>query len=295
MLKWQLDEESADRSKTSWMHAGSNIVLDIHGDPSSAQLTVFSDGNHHMALRDCIRAMAEGVAGVDEIAYLTLPPSLLRRLLDHPTLLLGNLRLTLKADLIISPLPVLTELCQLRRCREPIPFAQHKGCALLVAAGNPKNIKTYNDLFREDLRLFISNPDTEWVSHRYYRDFLHSQLDTTAQARFEASLTEANYLDGNNLVLGECIHHREAPQALAEGRCDVAILYRHLAQHYEKSYPQLFSAIQPKLNPKSSPPPSPPYAIATVDDGARISRQALEYFLSPDCKGIYEQYGLIAL
>ena len=32
---------------SSWHHAGSNYCLDFHGDPVSAELCVFADGNHH--------------------------------------------------------------------------------------------------------------------------------------------------------------------------------------------------------------------------------------------------------
>jgi len=271
------------------MHSSSNIVLDIHGDPSTAQLTVFSDGNHHMALRDCIQALRQGVAGLNEIVYLTLPPPLLRRLLDHPTLVLGNLQLTLRADVIISPLPVLAELCQLRRCREPIPFASHKGCALLVARGNPKKIKSYNDLLREDVRWFISNPDTEWVSHRFYRNFLVSQMSSGDRSTLESRLSR-----GDNIEIGSCIHHREAPVAVANSACDAAILYRHLAMYYQSCYPDLFEVVQAKTDPGRLPP-SEPYAIALVEDRTGISRQAMEFFLSPTCKGIYERYELTAL
>jgi len=271
------------------MHATSNIALDIHGDPANAQLTVFSDGNHHMALRDSMQALRNGVPGLEEIVYLTLPPPLLRRLLDHPTLILGNLRLTLNADVIISPIPVLAELCQLRRCREPIPFAQHKGCALLVAHGNPKKIKSYNDLLRDDVRLFMSNPDTEWVSHRFYRSFLLSQVSKQDQPRLQARLDS-----GENMLIGECIHHREAPLALANSACDVAILYRHLAIHYQNTYPDLFDVVHAKIN-ASLTPAIEPYGIAVVDDKAGLSRQALEFFLSPACKGIYERHELTAL
>ena len=48
------------------MHAGSNLSLDCHGDASRAQLAVFSDGNHHMALAECLRAfLAENPAAQD--------------------------------------------------------------------------------------------------------------------------------------------------------------------------------------------------------------------------------------
>lgn len=40
---------------TRWQQALSNRALDIHGDPTAADLVVFSDGNHHMALAETIR------------------------------------------------------------------------------------------------------------------------------------------------------------------------------------------------------------------------------------------------
>lgn len=290
MLKWPLDKDTEQqRSETQWYHSGSNLVLDIHGDPQAAQLTVFSDGNHHMALSQCMESMPGRIARLEEILYLTLPPPVLKRLLDHPRLRLGNLKLELHADIIISPLPVLTELCQTRRCREPTPFASHKGCAFLVAKNNPKKIKSYSDLLREDVRLFLSNPDTESVSNRFYTDYILAQIPTKERAAFISKL------DNNaGVIYGECIHHREAVQMLEQGHCDVAILYRHLAIYYHRLFAEQFDLVIPKSTSKQ-PFPAQPYAAALVENGGDFGRQALDYLLSPVCKAIYEQHELIAM
>ena len=56
LLQWPSETVLGEDLVESWDQAGSNRVLDFHGDPVKAGLIVFSDGNHHMALRDALKA-----------------------------------------------------------------------------------------------------------------------------------------------------------------------------------------------------------------------------------------------
>ena len=60
-LIWPAERPRATASGSEWSQARSNLCLDFHGDPASAQLVVFSDGNHHMALAECVAAPARWV------------------------------------------------------------------------------------------------------------------------------------------------------------------------------------------------------------------------------------------
>ncbi|GMT49623.1 MAG: hypothetical protein IEMM0008_1162 [bacterium] len=52
-LNWPMESANQEMGKgASFSHAGSNIILDFHGNPLTAQLVVFSDGNHHMSLEE---------------------------------------------------------------------------------------------------------------------------------------------------------------------------------------------------------------------------------------------------
>ena len=50
-------------------------------------------------------------------------------------------------------------------------------------------------------------------------------------------------LSGTKVEYGERIHHREAPQAIMDGRADVAIVYYHLALGYTRIFPSLFEMV----------------------------------------------------
>ena len=62
-------------------------------DPAGAQLAVFSDGNHHMALAECIETFVRRSPGLHDVSYTTTPPSVYLTLLKAGELSLGNLTL----------------------------------------------------------------------------------------------------------------------------------------------------------------------------------------------------------
>ena len=56
MLVWPEETVFPGRGDMpKWCHTGSNLCLDFHGDPLTAKLVVFSDGNHHMALMETLK------------------------------------------------------------------------------------------------------------------------------------------------------------------------------------------------------------------------------------------------
>ena len=57
ILPWPR-EVATDPQLTSsrWHHAGNNYCPDFHGNPSSAELCVFSDGNQHLALEPSLES-----------------------------------------------------------------------------------------------------------------------------------------------------------------------------------------------------------------------------------------------
>jgi hypothetical protein len=104
------------------------------------------------------------------------------------------------------------------------PLAGSRGNVLLLPKANPKGIKGIADLARDDISLFLSNPKTETVSYTTYINTLRA-----IAARLDLAL---DFLDGRphpRVLYGESIHHREAPQAVAAGDADAAVVFHHLA------------------------------------------------------------------
>ena len=242
-LSWPTELAApAEPGELIWHDRGSNCVLDVHGDPARARLTLFSDGNHHMALAQTLAAFVRRHPDVGDVLYLTLPPPLLLKMLAAGGVRLGHLRLSLEPDAFIGPRAYMERVGTLRPLGQSLAFARSRGQALLVRRANPKAIRGPADLQRADVRLFISNPERETASFEVYAETLTGAfrargLDADALQRRLAAGT-------HGVVHGEHVHHREAPAALAGGRADVAVLYSHLALRYCRVFPDLFEMLE---------------------------------------------------
>ena len=58
LLNWPDEQETPANSVLPRCGQYESLRLDLHGDPVHANLVVFSDGNHHMALQDSLHAFA---------------------------------------------------------------------------------------------------------------------------------------------------------------------------------------------------------------------------------------------
>ena len=167
-------EWARDRSdRPVWFHAGSNLSLDFHGDPAAARLAVFSDGNHHMALAEALQAFLAGQPAVRDIFYATTPPAVLVQALTAGGFSLGNLFSCRCGRMFLSaPRRCSMALVATGQVAEHVPFMRSRGNVLLVRAGNPLGIASARDLARPEVRLFLSNPQTEKASYEVYAETL---------------------------------------------------------------------------------------------------------------------------
>jgi hypothetical protein len=139
---------------------GSNLVLDFHGDPATAGLALFSDGNHHMALEASVRAFLASYPEVGDVFYTTTPPMPLVDALKGDGLVVGNLRISRKPDVFIGPDNILDGLVDAGFMTRHVPFAESRGNVILVRKGNPKGITSVVDLLSDDVTVACSNPPT---------------------------------------------------------------------------------------------------------------------------------------
>ncbi len=293
-LPWTLESAShRNEGGLRWSHAGSNLCLDFHGDPLSAGLVVFSDGNHHMALEAILRAFRSRHTNLDDIFYTTTPPGVLLDYLEAGHLWLGNLCLTCVPDIFISPPEIMARLQQDGHIDHHQPFMRSRGNVLLVRKGNPNNIQSIADVIRDDVRLFISNPHTETTSYEVYSQSL---VNLASAQELDSDALQVKIADSTRTLYGERIHHREAPQALYNGRADVAMVYYHLALRYTRIFPNDFDFI-PLGGSKDNPqPPSgnicTTYHIARLKTENRYSAPLMEFVFDKQVTGIIQTHGL---
>lgn len=293
-LKWPVETVLPHQRAERWCEAASNRVLDFHGDPSKAQLVVFSDGNHHMALLPAMKAFYAANPEVTDIFYATTPPAPIVSMLKAGALIIGNLVFSIKPHVFISPPHVLEQLQAEGLVQSHRLLAYNQGSVLLVRKCNPKEVSGIKDLMRRDVRLFISNPDRETVSYRGYRQTLEAMA---ADQGVDADVF-SKAVFGDTAVWGRRIHHREAPEALAAGRADVAIVYYHLALRYVRIFPDGFDFV-PLGGTQTHPAAHPQNRTAAihmglVGQGGLWGKRFITFMRSQAVADIYAHHGLRA-
>lgn len=284
-----------DGGEARLIQPGSNVCLDFHGDPLCARLVVVSDGNHHMALRDVLAAFLAENPAVEDVFYTTTPPRVALQLLRAGHLDIGNLRLSVKPHVMIGPPPVLDQAVAAGQMAAYRPFMRSRGVALLVRKGNPKKILGAADLLRDDVTLFLSNPFTESVSYETYLGALR-RLATAEGVALGFLEHPPGQPDPGKLIYGRSIHHREAPQAVADdmpgSRADVAVVFYHLALRYQRIFPELLDFVQPAAWTKDEEGEIGRTDCGLVGDGGEWGGALLDYFATAAVTRIYRSHGL---
>ena len=273
---------------------GSNLAMDFHGDPVTAGLVVYSDGNHHMALEESIRTFLQQNPDADDVFYTTTPPAPLVNAMRGEGLVLGNLRLSRKPDVFIGPDNILMDLHESGDVGQNRPFARSRGNVLLVRRGNPKNIHKLSDLLADDIAVTCSNPVTEKASFSVYRQAL-------------VSMAESDGLDGDPLITrftdsgpqtvhSKRIHHREVPEIVASGQADVAVIYYHLALRYVRIFPEIFDLVDIDEVTSDQPNPRHPtttYHVGLVNDENPWAAKFFDFMQGGSVADIYHRHGLV--
>jgi len=286
-LKWPVESSHGNAlNGFRWQQPGSNICLDLHGNPLTAKLIVFSDGNHHMALEACCQAFRENNPEVEDIFYATTPPNVILQSTLQGGLVLGNLHLNIQPQVFISPENILNKLVDAGLMKSHQAFAKSRGNVLLIKKGNPKNIHNIADLLRDDVRLAMSNPITEAASYSVYKETL---LTIAAEQGLDvAAFTQLIDNDSTRVVFGKSIHHREIPQIIFSDHADAAIIYSHLALRYTRIFPDDFAIIE--LN--SSANVCTDYYIGLINDGGKWGQSFHQFMFSAQAATLYQEHGL---
>lgn len=286
-LNWPIEASSANSGQGfQWNQAGSNLCLDFHGNPLTAKLVVFSDGNHHMALKACCQTFLQRHPEIVDIFYATTPPKVILQSVLQGGVLMGNLHLNVMPQVFISPSNIVDILIKNKLMTEHWPFAKSRGNVLLVKKGNPKNIRGIADLLRADVQLTISNPITEKASFEVYKQTIFNVAQE--QGLDVSAFAELIDQDSTQVIFGESIHHREVPQTIFSGAADVAVVYYHLALRYSRIFPDDFEIIDIETNAQVYTD----YHIGLIKSGGEWGAAYLNFMLSEDAVKIYTEHGL---
>lgn len=215
-------------------------------------LAIFTEGNHFPVLlggeilppfRAWAKAHARfGATRLDNIVIVTLPQPMIVAMIEGGSIALGNLTLVVRRDSAFYPDWVMGGASMLKALRKAAVidgqarvFAQNRGLALLVAAGNPLAIARLDDVVRAKARVVLAGESEPGARGQYI-----AALEALAGRQTAAAILarEVTTFSGR---LG--IQHRDVLQAIATRQADVGIIFRHLAHHFATAYPQLCAMV----------------------------------------------------
>jgi ABC-type molybdate transport system substrate-binding protein len=164
----------------------------------------------------------------------------------------------------------------------------HNQLVLMVAKGNPKDIKGIADLGRPDLRVMLPNPVTEGIMKFYAKKVLQNDglWDKLSAGK------ECQSCYGAPNVYFTAVHHREIPEGIKAGKVDVGIVW---ATEYQNAMAHQLPVGVVNLPEKDSMKNEVSYLAGNVP-GAPHAKAAMEYlkFLgTPAAQEAYAKFGFI--
>jgi ABC-type molybdate transport system substrate-binding protein len=257
-------------------------VPDLHGNPADAGLVLFIGGNQFFVLPQLVAAFERHHPELKgHIFYETLPPGILRRqIAANDTLTLGNLTIQVKPDVFEAGARALGEMQKSRQVKDVVEYATND-LAIMVRKGNPKHIRSLNDLGRADVRLSMPNPEWEGVARQ-----IAASLRKAGGEALEKSVYQEKVRNGST-QLSE-IHHRQTPMRIMNGSADAGVTWASEVRFQESIGNAIEGvAIPPAQNTTAI------YAGGVMADAphAALAAEWLAFLKTEEAQEIYRKFG----
>ncbi|WP_455210532.1 molybdate ABC transporter substrate-binding protein [Kaarinaea lacus] len=270
-------------------HATGKIDYGKIGDSYTAELVMYIAGNQFMVMEELIQDFQKANPNVKTVYVETIPPG---QILNNQILKQGKIngeKTNQNPDLYASVnLDHLIKLKTEGRMEQYIIYTHNK-LALMVAKGNPKNIKGPEDLARDDLVQSHPNPITEGIFKFYGAEML-KDLGIYDEVTEDAQCKSCWAVPGKTWFTER--HHRETPYRIENGEADVGIVWAT----------ELIEAKKEGRNIEGVSIPAPynkadkvAYAIGILNDAKNQSNAQLfiSYLRTSRAQSIYVKYGFI--
>ncbi|MEO9080457.1 MAG: substrate-binding domain-containing protein [Rhodanobacter sp.] len=259
-----------------------DAVADLHGDIVDPQLVVFFAGNQFMVVHDLMAAFKKAHPQYQRIFAETLPPGILAKQIESGVLVMGNLRIKLKADVYTAGKSAIAEKQEQHDWFADTYDYARNPLAILVAKGNPKQIQGLKDLGRADVSVSMPNPKWEGIAKQIeasYRKVGGEALDRTVM--------QTKVKDGSTFLTR--IHHRQSPLRVLQGESDAAPVWSTEAyfQEHILHHPVETVVIPAAQNAVAT------YTAARLKDAPheQAAKDFMAFMQSPAAQAVYRKYG----
>lgn len=261
-----------------------DAIADLHGDIVDPQLVLFFAGNQFMVVHDLLEAFRQAHPQYQRIYAETLPPGILARQIESGTLVMGNLRITLKPDIYTAGKSAIADNQQKHGWFADTYDYARNPLAILVAKGNPKHIAGLADLGRADVRVSMPNPAWEGIAKQIEASYRKAGGDA-----LDHTIMDAKVKDGSTFLTR--IHHRQSPLRVLQGESDAAPVWSTEAYFQQQimHFPVETVTIPASQNVTAT------YTAARMKDAphAQAAKDFLAFMQSPAAQAVYRKYGFL--
>lgn len=262
---------------------GLENVPDIHGDINNPQLVVFFAGNQFMVVNKLMRAFIRAYPKYPHVVAFTLPPGRLITSIERGNgILLGNMHITLKPDILTAGHGSMTALQDKHHWFENTETYARNRLAIMVYKGNPEHVSGLKSLGDPGLKLCMPNPEWEGIAK-------HAIIPALKEAGGDA-LVNAVYRDKvkDGTAFLTHIHHRQTPIMVMERQCDAGVVWYTEAWFQERmlGHPIATVTIPDADNRVVA------YTAGIMKNAPHpeAARAFLKFLLSPEGQAIYHEF-----
>lgn len=270
-------------------HADGKIEYGQIGDSYTADLVMYLAGNQFMVMEDLIRDFQGSNTDIKTIYVETIPPG---QILKQQLLKQGQINgqdTAQNPDLYASVnLGHLKKLAAKNLMSDYIIYTHNK-LELMVAAGNPRDIKGPQDLARDDLVQSHPNPLTEGIFKFYGSEMLHDlgiyeKVTGNAKCKSCWAVKDRTWFTSR--------HHRETPHRIENGEADVGIVWTTEVVYAKQSGRKVDGVAIPAPYNKQD---KVSYAIGSMNTGRnqKNATRFLQYLATDAAQSIYASHGFI--
>ena len=270
-------------------HTSGEVAYGSVGDSYTADLVLYLAGNQFMVMQELISDFQAKNPDIESVYVETIPPG---QILKNQLLKQGEIegqQTAMNPDIFASV--NIGHLGKLNNAGLMDKYAiyVHNKLELMVAEGNPRDIKGPEDLGRDDLVQSHPNPLTEGI-FKFYGSEMLKDLGLFEKVTGGAECRSCWAVEGKTWFTSR--HHRETPDRIEKGTADVGIVWATEVVHAkEQGRPIDGVPIAAPLNKQDKVN----YAIGIMKNGRNADNAAryLSYLATDAAQAIYQKYGFI--
>ncbi len=266
-----------------------NIEYGKIGDSYTSNLVMYLAGNQFMVMEDLIKDFQSRNPDIKTVYVETIPPGQIfkKQLLKQGEI--NGQKTSMTPDLFASVnINHLRKLNSKGLMNDHIIYTHNK-LALMVAKGNPKNIKGPKDLARDDIVQSHPNPLTEGIFKFYGSEMLkdlglYKKVTGGAKCKSCWAVKDKTWFTSR--------HHRETPHRIENGEADTGIVWATEVAYAKRLGRQLEGVSIPAPYNKQA---KVGYAIGPMLKARNMknARRFLEYLATKNAQNIYAGYGFV--